>query len=156
MSTSRTAGHTPSARRRRLSHRLGWLLGASLLSLGALSGAFGTIAWLTALCAPSLGRMLLGMISLGLLPVLTGGAMLWAGLGVLENHAARSRVRDMPEERIVEAARKGGSARDIADRLAVADTREVTYRLDDLVARGVLSLDITEEGELVYQPTDVA
>jgi hypothetical protein len=156
MSRSGTAGRVPSWRRRCLSHRLGWLLGASLVCVGALAGAFGTIAWLSAFCAPTLPRMLLGMVSLGLLPVLGGGAMLWAGLSVLESHAAIRRVREMPEARFVEAARPGGSARAIADRLAVVDEREVIRRLDDLVVRGVLALDITDEGELFYRPANVA
>lgn len=150
MSNDRTAAR---ARKRRWSHRFSWLSGVFLVCLGALAGAFGTIAWLTALCATSLPRMMLGMVSLGLVPVLGGGAMLWAGLGILEGYASRARVRDLPEGSLVEAARAGGSAEVIAARLGVADVGELTCRLDDLVAKEVLSLDIEDDGELSYRPT---
>lgn len=126
------------------------MIGALLVCLGALSGAFGTIAWLTALCARTLPSMLVGMVSLGLVPVLGGGAMLWAGLGVLETQAARARVRDLPEPRIIEAVSTGGTVEAIADRLGMTDARELEDRLDALVAREILTLEIDGDGALVY------
>ncbi|MFT3773976.1 MAG: hypothetical protein QM820_52070 [Minicystis sp.] len=135
----------------RWSQRLWWLLGGFLVCLGALAGAFGTVAWLTVLCAPSLPRMLLGVLSLGVAPVVGGGAVLWMGLSILETQAARARVHVLPEGHLVEAARGGATALMIAQRLGIGDVPEITRRLDDLVARDVLTLDVTEQGELIYQ-----
>lgn len=132
--------------------RLRWLCGGFLVSIGALAGAFGTVAWLTVLCAPSLSMVMAGVLVLGVAPVVGGGALLWTGLSVLERQAARSRVRAMPEAHFLEAASGGASAAQIAQRLGLGDVREVTHRLDDLVAGDVLVLDVTRDGDLVYQP----
>jgi len=120
--------------------------------MGALAGAFGTVAWLTVLCVPSFPRVVLGVLSLGVAPVLGGGALLWTGLSLLESHAARARVHDLPEDQIIEAAHGGATAATVALRLGVAQRREVEQRLDDLVVRDVLALDVTEDGEILYAP----
>jgi hypothetical protein len=133
-------------------HRLAWLAGAVLVSGGALLGAFGTVAWLTVLCASSFPRVLLGIVGLGVAPVLGGGALLWAGLGVLETENARSRVRCLADERFVEAAHGGRTAEAVAAQIGTGDVREVERRLDDLCAREILALDVTEEGEVLYRP----
>ncbi|APR84074.1 Hypothetical protein A7982_09423 [Minicystis rosea] len=125
------------------------------MCLGALAGAFGTVAWLTVLCAPSLPRMLLGVFSLGVAPVIGGGALLWTGLSILEGQASRARVLAMPDAHIVEATRGGANAATIAQRLGIADVPEITRRLDDLAARDILALDVTNDGELIYQPRRV-
>jgi len=137
---------------RRWPRRMSWLLGGTLVCLGALSGAFGTVAWLTVLCASSLSQMLLGVLALGVAPVVGGGALLWTGLGLLEAHAARSRVLALDEAQLAEAAHGGATASLIARRVGAGDVQELTHRLDELVARDVLALDISEEGELVYRP----
>ena len=154
MSTSETRKRAQRIRRRpaRRSHRWSWFLGGLLVSLGALSGAFGTVAWLTVLCVPSFPRVLLGVLSLGIAPVVGGGAMLWAGLSMLEAHAARGRVWSLPVSHLLEAARGGQTAPTLALKLGVGDVKELTARLDQLVARDVLALDVSEEGELVYRP----
>jgi hypothetical protein len=132
-------------------HRLAWLLGAALVSGGALLGAFGTVAWLTVLCASSFQRVLFGILGLGVAPVLGGGALLWAGLGVLEAQSARSRVRGLADERFVEAAHGGRTAAAVAAQLGAGDVREVEHRLDDLCAREILFLDVSDEGEVLYR-----
>lgn len=129
-----------------------WLFGGFLVCLGALAGAFGTVAWLTVLCAPSLPRMLLGVLGLGVAPVLGGGAVLWTGLSILEMQASRARVHAVPEQHLIDAARGGATSPAIAQRLGLGDVQEITRRLDDLVARDVLVLDLTRDGELLYQP----
>lgn len=121
------------------------------MAVGALSGAFGTVAWLTVLCASSFPRVMMGVIGLGVAPVLGGGALLWAGLTVLEAQAARSRVTATPEGQLVDAAQGGATLEAIALRLGLGDVREVEARLDDLVARDVLMLDFGEQGELLYR-----
>jgi hypothetical protein len=131
------------------------VLGGFLVAIGALGGAFGTVAWLSVLCAPSLSQMLLGVLTLGLAPVVGGGAVLWVGLGILERQSARERVRALSDAHLVEGAQSGGTALAIAHRLGVGDVAEVTARLDELVARDVLALDLTDDGELVYQPRRV-
>jgi hypothetical protein len=131
---------------------MSWLLGGFLVCLGALSGAFGTVAWLTVLCATSLPQMLLGVLGLGVAPVVGGGALLWTGLGLLEAHAARSRILALDEGQLAEAARGGATASLVARRVGTGDVPELTRRLDELVARDVLALDISDEGELVYRP----
>jgi hypothetical protein len=119
-------------------------------------GAFGTVAWLTVLCASSAPQVLLGVLSLGVAPVLGGGALLWAGLSVLETHAVRSRVRSMPDARFVEAAQGGATSATIALRLGTGDPVEVELRLDELVSRDELTLVVTEEGEVFYRaPTGI-
>jgi hypothetical protein len=128
------------------------LLGGVLVCLGALSGAFGTVAWLTVLCLPTFPRVMLGVLSLGVAPVVGGGALLWVGLGMLERSAARVRVRGLPDEQLVDATRNGLTAKALAVRLGVGELAELTRRLDDLVARDVLALDLSEEGDLVYRP----
>jgi hypothetical protein len=149
----RKIGTRASRRRaRRLAQRFSWVLGGALVCLGALAGAFGTVAWLTALCAPTLGSLLVGVVALGVLPVVGGGGLLWARLGILEAHAKRGRVRALPEEQIREATRGGASASLVADRLGVSDLKEITERLDDLAAREILALEIRDDGELIYAP----
>jgi hypothetical protein len=156
MSTSGTQVRPFGGARRRLdrrwSHRLWWLFGGFLVCLGALAGAFGTVAWLTVLCAPSLPRMLLGVLGLGVAPVLGGGAVLWTGLSILEGQASRARVHALPDQQLVDATRGGATSQTIAQRLGVGDVHEVTRRLDELVAREILVLDLTRDGELLYQP----
>ena len=122
------------------------------MCLGALSGAFGTVAWLTVLCFQSFSRVLLGVLSLGVAPVVGGGALLWVGLGLLEAHAARGRVTALPDEQLAEATRGGVTAATLAQRFGLGDLDEVTRRLDDMVARDVLVLEVSEEGELWYRP----
>jgi len=118
--------------------------------LGALSGAFGTVAWLTVLCAP-FPRLLLGVLALGVAPVVVGGALLWGGLSLLEVASARRRARLVPEACIVEAARAGGTAATITSRLGLSDTVEIERRLDDLVVREALMLEVSAEGDVLYQ-----
>jgi hypothetical protein len=149
MSKSGTGG-----RARRARGGWGWLLGGLLVCFGALLGAFGTVAWVGVLCASSLLRVLLGMFSLGLGPVVAGGALLWVGLGVLERQAARSRVWALDEVEVAEAAVGGATARQVADRLGT-DPRETERRLDDLVVHDVLSLEVSGEGDLSYRPRSV-
>jgi hypothetical protein len=116
-----------------------------------MTGAFGTVAWLTVLCATSFSHALLGIVTMGLVPVVGGGALLWAGLSVLEDESARQRVRTLPEARFVEAASGGATSSMVALRLGVSDHGEVEQRLDELVARDVLALEANEEGELLYR-----
>lgn len=138
----------------RWQYRLEWLLGGLFVAVGALSGAFGTVAWLTALCAPTLRGLLVGVIAMGVAPVIGGGALLWAGLGILETEAARARVRGFSDAHVISAAEGGATAEAIASRLGTSEVREVTRRLDDLVTRECLSLEITEDGELCYRPVE--
>jgi hypothetical protein len=114
-------------------------------------GAFGTVAWLSVLCAGSFARMIAGILALGVVPVLGGGALLWAGLGVLETQSTRSRVSALSDARIMDAVRGGATSATIALRLGVGDALEVERRLDDLVARDLLVLLVSEEGELFYR-----
>ncbi len=132
-------------------HRLAWALGAALVCVGALGGAFGTVAWLSVLCASSFPRMLLGILGLGVGPVVGGGVLLWTGLSLLETESARNRVRALEDERLLDAARGGATAEVIAIRLACGDVDEVERRLDDLVARDALQLDVCDEGEVRYR-----
>jgi hypothetical protein len=148
MSTSRTrqrAGRAQQGRRdRRWAHGLAWLTGGALACLGAL-------AWLTVLCATSFPRVMFGILTLGVLPVVGGGVLLWAGLSVLEAESARSRVRAISDERLVDAAQGGATGQAVATRLGVGDPLEVEARLDELVARDVLALEVTDEGEVLYR-----
>jgi hypothetical protein len=130
---------------------MSWALGGALVCVGALLGSFGTVAWLTVLCAPTFGRLILGVLALGAAPVVGGGALLWAGLGLLENEAARSRVRAVSDARFVEAAGSGASSSLVASRLGLGDVAEVEQRLDTLCARDQLALDVTDEGEVRYR-----
>jgi hypothetical protein len=122
-----------------------------LVCAGALAGAFGTVAWLTVLCAPSFSQVMLGIVALGITPVVGGGALLWAGLSVLEAESARSRVRAISDGRFVDAARGGTTAAAVALRLGIGDAYEVEQRLDALVARDVLVLEVSNEGEVLYR-----
>ena len=115
-------------------------------------GAFGTVAWLTVLCASSVPQVMFGVLLLGVAPVLGGGALLWAGLSVLEGHSARSRVRVIPDARFIESAQGGATVATVALRLGVvSEIVEVERRLDALVARDALALVVSEEGEVIYR-----
>jgi hypothetical protein len=122
-----------------------------MVCLGALAGAFGTVAWLSVLCVPSFPRVMLGIFALGVAPVAGGGALLWAGLSMIETESARSRVRALSDARFIDAARSGATAAAVATRLGIEDAVEVERRLDELVARDALALEISEEGEVVYR-----
>ncbi len=127
------------------------MLGGLLVCAGALAGAFGTVAWLTVLCAPSFSQVMLGIVALGVAPVAGGGALLWAGLSVLEAESARSRVRGLSDARFIEAARGGATAAAVALRLGIGDVPEVEQRLDALVASDALVLEVSGEGEVLYR-----
>jgi len=120
------------------------------VGVGAFVGAFGTIAWLFVLRVPSVTVVLLGMLFLGAAPLCLGLGLLWAGLHVLESELARGRIWTLPESQIVEAAGRGMALRDIVIRLGGTDTEETERRLDDLVVRDLLIMDVTEQGEVVY------
>jgi len=128
-----------------------WALGGGLVGVGAMVGAFGTIAWLFVLRVPSVSVVLLGMLFLGAAPLGMGLGLLWAGLSVIENEIGRARVWTISEEQIVEAAGKGTPLTEMVIQLGGTDLRETEKRLDDLVVRDVLSMDITEQGEIVYR-----
>jgi predicted ArsR family transcriptional regulator len=72
---------------------------------------------------------------------------------VLEREAARSRVWAIGEAQLAEVVLGGATARQVAERLGT-DPRETERRLDDLVARDVLALDVSGEGDLSYRPPD--
>ena len=118
---------------------------------GALAGAFGTVAWLTVLCAPSFSQVMLGIVALGIAPVVGGGALLWAGLSMLEAESARCRVRAISDGRFIDVARGGTTAAAAALRLGIGDVLEVEQRLDALVARDALLLEVSAEGEVLYR-----
>ena len=154
MSRSRTRRHAGRARQRHpgpWAHRLAWLAGAALVGVGALIGAFGTVAWLPVRCASSLAEVLFGMLALGVAPVVGGGALLWAGLSVLEAQSARSRVRSIADDRLIEATQGGATSAVVALRLGIGDVVEVEHRLDALVARDALVLVVSDEGEALYR-----
>lgn len=144
MSTTRT--------RSRWSHRLGWLLGGFLVALGAVSGTFGTVAWLAVLCVPTFSSFIAGLLGLGVAPVVAGGALLWSGLRVLERQGARSRVYALPDQQIIAATQDGATVELVAARLGVLAVQDLTDRLDQLAAREVLDLQISEDGALLYSP----
>lgn len=122
-----------------------------MVCLGALAGAFGTVAWLSVLCVPTFPQVMLGIFALGVAPVASGGALLWAGLSLIEAESARSRVRVLSDARFIDAARNGATAAAVARRLGVDDTGEVESRLDELVARDILALDVSDDGDVVYR-----
>ena len=132
-------------------HALRWIAGGALVGIGALCGAFGTVAWLSVLRAPSVTVVLLSLLFLSATPLTVGLSLLWAGLSVLEKQMIRSRVRALPERELLDAAEEAATARAIALRLGVSDVRETERRLDDLVVRERLALDVTDEGELIYR-----
>jgi hypothetical protein len=152
MRRSETWQRARGGRRRagELVHRLTCLSGSFLVCVGALSGAFGTVAWLTVLCAP-FPTLLLGVLGLGVAPVVVGGALLWGGLSLLEVASARHRARLVPEACIVEAARPCGTVATIALRLGLSDTVEIERRLDELVVRDALVLEVSAEGDVLYR-----
>jgi hypothetical protein len=121
-----------------------------------MTGAFGTVAWLTVLCASSVPQVMLGVLALGVAPVLGGGALLWAGLSILEGHSTTSRIRAIPDARFVEASLGGATSATVALRLGVGDPLEVEQRLDELVAHDALALVVSDEGEALYRPASLA
>jgi hypothetical protein len=127
--TSRQRAHRARRAEGHWDQRFAWILGGLMVCLGAMAGAFGTVAWLSVLCVPSFPQVMFGIFALGVAPVAGGGALLWAGLSIIEAESARSRVRALSDARFIEAAR----------------------RLDELVARDALALEISEEGEVVYR-----
>ena len=149
-----TSGHRARRTRRPEGpwfHRFAWILGVWMVCLGALAGAFGTVAWLSVLCVPTFPQVILGLLTLGVAPVAGGGALLWAGLSMIEAESARSRVRALSDARFIDAARNGATAAAVARRLGIDDTLEVEHRLDELVARDALALDVSDDGDVVYR-----
>jgi hypothetical protein len=122
------------------------------VSVGAFSGAFGTVAWLSVLRLPTIPVLLLGVLFLGAAPLAVGVAMLWAGLSVVDTQMARSRVRAVPIPSIVAAVHGGATPQVVALRLGLSDVPEIEARLDELVAHDALALTLTDEGELYYRP----
>jgi hypothetical protein len=129
-----------------------WLLGAVLLVAGALSGAFGAVAWLSALRIQSFALALIGVVLLGLVPVVLGLGLVWTGLGVLELDGEPE--RELTDEELLQAAGDGATRDEVAKALGRSDPREAERRLDQLVVRELLELDVTDEGGLVYRNRD--
>jgi hypothetical protein len=131
-----------------------WLMGGLLVIAGAVSGAFGAVAWLEALRIPSLLLALVAIVLLGVVPVMLGLGLVWTGLGVIEDEQpGATRMLDLMSDDALVDATQGGSTRDeVVTRIGACDLGEAERRLDDLVVREVLDLDVTEEGRLVYRP----
>lgn len=119
-------------------------------------GAFGTIGWLVLLDAPSALVAMLGVLLLGAVPLLGGLTLLWLGLGIVEEEVSRTRALAVPDDALVAAAREGGNATLIAFRVGVADVRETEARLDALVVRERIALEVTDDGDLIYRASDAS
>lgn len=131
-----------------------WMLGVLLVGAGAISGAFGAVAWLSALRIQSFPLALIGVILLGLVPIVLGLGLVWTGLGVLELDQEPEQV--LRDEDLVAAAGRGATREEVAHALGARDPEVAERRLDDLVVREVLELDLTEEGSLLYRARDEA
>jgi len=123
-------------------------MGGLLIAAGALSGAFGAVAWLSALRIQSFPLELIGVILLGLVPIVLGLGLVWTGLGVLEMDEP---ARVPTDAEFLAAASSGATREEVARSLGTRDPHEAERRLDDLVVREVLELDLTDEGSLVYR-----
>ncbi len=133
----------------------GWsrsLVGNTLVTVGALSSAFGAVGWLSALRSPSILAIMLGFVCYGLLPLVVGIALVWRGLGVIEDVESARRVDAMSREMLLDALRGGGAtAREVAVKLCLPSPREAERALDGLVREDLAKLDVTDDGELVYR-----
>jgi hypothetical protein len=127
-----------------------WLMGGLLVAAGALSGAFGAVAWLEALRMPSFLLALVGIVLLGIVPIIIGLGLVWTGLGVLEEPVAPQRA--VSDDALLQATRQGATRDEVRLRIGRIDAVETERRLDDLVVRELLELEVTDEGQLVYRP----
>ena len=128
------------------------LVGNTLVTVGALSSAFGAVGWLSALRSPSILTLALGFVLYGVLPVLVGVTFLWRGLGMIEEVESARRVDAVSRAALLDALRGGGAtAREVAAKLCMPSTREAERALDRLVRDDLAKLDVTDDGELVYR-----
>ncbi|MDI1428208.1 hypothetical protein QHF89_01850 [Polyangium sorediatum] len=128
------------------------LVGNTLVTVGALSSAFGAVGWLSALRSPSILTLALGFVLYGMLPVLLGVTFVWRGLGMIEEVESSRRVDAVSRAALLDALRGGGAtAREVAAKLGMPNTREAERALDRLVRDDLAKLDVTDDGELVYR-----
>ncbi|MDI1447429.1 hypothetical protein [Polyangium sp. 6x1] len=128
------------------------LVGNTLVTVGALSSAFGAVGWLSALRSPSILTIVLGFVLYGLLPLVVGVAFVWRGLGMIEEAEAARRVDAVGRAALLEALRGGGAtAREVATKLSLPSARDAERALDGLVRDDLAKLDVTDDGELVYR-----
>ena len=128
------------------------LVGNTLVTVGALSSAFGAVGWLSALRSPSLLSIALGFVCYGLLPLVFGVALVWRGLGVIEDAESARQVDAVSRVMLLDALRGGGAtAREVALRLCLPSARDAERVLDGLVRDDLAKLDVTDDGELVYR-----
>jgi hypothetical protein len=126
------------------------LLGNALIAVGAVSGAFGAVGWLAALRYPSLVLLVLGVVFFGLVPLIAGMSMVWYGLDLLEEDLPRLERVGRSRIALLEAAKEGATATQVARRLRLATPSEIERELDGLVLEELLELDVTDDGELIY------
>lgn len=128
-----------------------WLVGGLLVVSGAISGAFGAVAWLEALRIPSLFLALVGIVLLGIVPVILGLGLVWTGLGVIEDDPPRAALQ-VSDDVLLQATKLGATRDEVALRIGPCDMSHAERRLDELVVREQLELDLTEDGALIYRP----
>ncbi len=125
------------------------MLGNAFVAAGALSGAFGAVGWIAALRHPSILALIVGVLCYGLVPLLGGLGFVWYGLDLIEADQIASSRRFATRAALLEAVQDGATPIQVARKLRMS-AREAELSLDDLVRQGVLELDVTEDGELVY------
>jgi len=126
------------------------MLGNALVAAGAISGAFGAVGWVAALRHPSILALIVGVLCYGLVPLIGGLGFVWYGLDLIEADHVASTRRCATRASLLEAVRDGATPVQVALRLRVSSVREAENALDDLVRDGLLELDVTDDGELVY------
>ncbi|MDC3980239.1 hypothetical protein [Polyangium jinanense] len=127
------------------------LVGNTLVTVGALSSAFGAVGWLSALRSPSILTIALGFVLYGLLPLVVGVSFVWRGLGAIEEAEAARRADAVSRAALLDALRGGATAREVAARLCMPNARDAERALDGLVRDDLAKLDVTDDGELVYR-----
>jgi hypothetical protein len=131
----------------RLSH---YVMGIAAIASGAVMGAAGTAGWISLLTIPSVVVAGLGVLFLGVVPIVVGLGLIWSGINALVEPV--SVVDLLPEARFVAAAGDGATREQIAYRLdlAPADWSSIEQRLDVLVIDERLELVLTDAGDLLY------
>jgi hypothetical protein len=122
-----------------------------------LIGAFYTIGLLPGLMSAPARLMvdLIGLLALGVIPLGLGLASIWYGRRYLTQarQAARARRDAELEQTVLHAVRthpQGITAREYASHTPFS-VQEVEAKLEHLYLDGVLELEVTEQGRLVYK-----
>lgn len=124
-----------------------------LVLIGTILVSFGLVSWISIPSTKSLSEIFLGIIYLGVWPLMLGISLVTFGLNLLDTFTfVKTKFPPPKDDEFMCLINEGASLQDISsNRYLGLSEKEIEHRLDSLVIKDKLILDLTEEGELLYR-----